>query len=272
MADEANDSSRDLLDMAPVFALDAVTPDERRELAERLAEADPEVVERFDAEVREVHETLAAMSAGTATEPPPELRVRLLDLVHAELTAKTPAEKTHTERPGEPEATEAPRAEDDHLPPPVSLNERRQARRRNFLLAAAAAVIVAIGGVVVAGQWQTTSEPGTSERVFAAEDVRTSSGELDGGGTATVVFSKEEDAGVLVMNNVAPPAEGSVYQMWLVGPEGMEPAGTMTPDDVAPSTTAVLEDISGATALAFSVEPTGGSTQPTAIFAQLPLD
>ncbi len=46
----------------------------------------------------------------------------------------------------------------------------------------------------------------------------------------------------------------------------------MTPDDVAPSTTAVLEDISGATALAFSVEPTGGSTQPTAIFAQLPLD
>ncbi|WP_418345198.1 anti-sigma factor [Rhodococcus pyridinivorans] len=272
MADEANDSSRDLLDMAPVFALDAVTPDERRELAERLAEADPEVAERFGVEVREVREVLAAMSAGTATEPPPGLRVRLLDLVHAELTAKTPAEKTHTERPGDPEATEAPRAEDDHPPPPVSLDERRQARQRNFLLAAAAAVIVAIGGVVVAGQWQNTSEPGTSERVFAAEDVRTSSGELDGGGTATVVFSKEEDAGVLVMNNVAPPAEGSVYQMWLVGPEGMEPAGTMTPDDVAPSTTAVLEDISGATALAFSVEPTGGSTQPTAIFAQLPLD
>ncbi|APE11290.1 anti-sigma factor [Rhodococcus sp. 2G] len=272
MADEANDSSRDLLDMAPVFALDAVTPDECRELAERLAEADPEVAERFGVEVREVREVLAAMSAGTATEPPPGLRVRLLDLVHAELTAKTPAEKTHTERPGDPEATEAPRAEDDHPPPPVSLDERRQARQRNFLLAAAAAVIVAIGGVVVAGQWQNTSEPGTSERVFAAEDVRTSSGELDGGGTATVVFSKEEDAGVLVMNNVAPPAEGSVYQMWLVGPEGMEPAGTMTPDDVAPSTTAVLEDISGATALAFSVEPTGGSTQPTAIFAQLPLD
>ncbi|SUE16130.1 anti-sigma-K factor RskA [Rhodococcus gordoniae] len=268
MANEANDSSRDLLDMAPGFALDAVTPGERREIAEQLAEADAEVVSRFTAEVREIHETLAAMSAGTATEPPPALRVRLLDLVHAELAAKTSVEES-----GAPEATEAPETvEDDVLPPPVSLDERRRARRRNFLLAAAAAVIVAVGGVVVAGQWSAPSGPATSERVFAAEDVRTSSGSLEGGGTATVVFSKEEDAGVLVMNNVAPPAEGSVYQMWLVGPEGMEPAGTMTPADVAPSTTAVLEDISGATALAFSVEPTGGSTQPTAIFAQLPLD
>ena len=56
MADEANDSSRDLLDMAPVFALDAVTAEERREIAARLAEADPEVSERFDTEVREVHD------------------------------------------------------------------------------------------------------------------------------------------------------------------------------------------------------------------------
>ena len=263
MANETNDSSRDLLDMAPGFALDAVTPGERQEISERLADADPEVVAQFAAEVREIHETLAAMSAGTATEPPPELRVRLLDLVHAEVTA---------ERPVEDRRDTPPSAEDDTAPPPISLDERRRNRRRNFLLAAAAAVIVAIGGVVVAGQWSMQSETATSERVFAAEDVRTSSGVLDGGGTATVVFSKEEDAGVLVMNNVAPPAEGSVYQMWLIGPEGMQPAGTMTPEDVAPSTTAVLEDISGATALGFSVEPTGGSIQPSAIFAQLPLD
>ncbi|WP_241383476.1 anti-sigma factor [Rhodococcus sp. CH91] len=264
MANETNDSSHDLLDMAPGFALDIVAPGERREIADRLAEADPEVAERFTTEVREIHETLAAMSAGTATEPPPELRVRLLDLVRAELTAKTSTEDR--QETGSPESVE-----DDAVTPPVSLDERRRGRRRNFLLAAAAAVIVAIGGVVVAGQWSTESAPATSERVFAAEDVRTSSGVLEGGGTATVVFSKEADAGVLVMNNVAPPAEGSVYQMWLLGPDGAQAAGTMTPEDVAPSTTAVLEDISGATALGFSVEPAGGSTEPSAIFAQLPL-
>ena len=45
----------------------------------------------------------------------------------------------------------------------------------------------------------------------------------------------------------------------------------MTPGDVTPSTTAVLEDISDATALGFSVEPTGGSTQPSRDLRALPL-
>lgn len=244
-----DDHESDLLDIAPEFALDALTPHQRDEVAARLAEADPAVAARFAAEVREIHETLAAMSEATATEPPPHLRERLLRIIEDE----------HRSDPGT-------------VPPVTSLDDRRNQRRRNFLLAAAAAVVIAVGGVVVASQWSSDQGPVTSERVFAANDVRTSSGTLDGGGTATVVFSKAEDAGVLVMNNVAPPSEGTVYQMWLMGPDGAQSAGTMTPDDVAPSTTAVLEDLSGATALGFSVEPTGGSTQPTAIFAQLPLD
>jgi anti-sigma-K factor RskA len=41
---------------------------------------------------------------------------------------------------------------------------------------------------------------------------------------------------------------------------------------VAPSTTAVLRDLDGSQALAFTVEPGSGSTQPTSpIFAKLPL-
>lgn len=256
----AHENYDDLLDMAPVFALDAVTPAERDQIEAQLAEAETEIAERFAAEVRDIHETLAVMSAATATEPPPALRERLL----AEIAED--ASTGHTEPAPEPEA-------DAPAPPPVSLDERRrQSQRRNFLLAAAAAVVIAVGGIIVAGQWTSTPDRPASERVFAAEDVRTSSGQLDGGGTVTVVFSQSEEAGVLVMNNVAPPAEGTVYQMWLLGPEGAQPAGTMTPEDVAPSTTAVLEEISGATALGFSVEPAGGSTQPTAIFAQLPLE
>jgi anti-sigma-K factor RskA len=41
---------------------------------------------------------------------------------------------------------------------------------------------------------------------------------------------------------------------------------------VAPSTTAVLPDLGDSNVLAFTVEPGGGSSQPTSpIFAQLPL-
>jgi anti-sigma-K factor RskA len=77
---------------------------------------------------------------------------------------------------------------------------------------------------------------------------------------------------VLVMNNVAPPEAGTVYQMWLVNDEGPHSAGTMDAKAVAPSTTAVLPDLGSSKALAFTVEPGTGSAQPTTpVFAELPL-
>jgi anti-sigma-K factor RskA len=112
----------------------------------------------------------------------------------------------------------------------------------------------------------------TAQEVFGAPDVRTISGEIPGGGTATLVFSRDRDAGVLVMNNVAPPSAGTVYQMWLVGNEGAHSAGVMDAKAVSPSTTAVLPDLGDSTALAFTVEPGEGSPQPTGdVFAKLPL-
>lgn len=259
----ALENDRDLLEMAPVIALDAVAPDERDEVSAQLDDATPDTAARFAADVREIRETLAAMSAATATEPPAGLRNRLLDLVAADAPGGRSAEPTA------PEDTDRAGGGSSDV---VSLEERRrQNRRRNFLFAAAVAVVIALGGVVVANQWSQTTESPLAERVLAADDVRTTTGTLEGGGAVTVVFSQEAGAGVLVMNNVAPPADGTVYQMWLIGPEGPQSAGTMAPADVAPSTTALLEDISGATAVGFSVEPTGGSTAPSSIFAELPL-
>jgi hypothetical protein len=80
------------------------------------------------------------------------------------------------------------------------------------------------------------------------------------------------NAGVLVMNDVPPPAPGTVYQMWLVSPSGASLAGTMDAEAVAPSTTAVLENLGQSTKLAFTVEPASGSTRPTGqLIAELPL-
>ena len=60
--------------------------------------------------------------------------------------------------------------------------------------------------------------------------------------------------------------------MWLVGAKGPQSAGTMDAKDVAPSTTAVLPDLGDSQTLAFTVEPPGGSAQPTSPpFAKLPL-
>ena len=108
--------------------------------------------------------------------------------------------------------------------------------------------------------------------MFSASDVHTVSGAIPAGGTATVVFSRDRNAGVLVMNDVPPPSPGTVYQMWLVSDDGATSAGTMDANAVAPSTTAVLADLHGSKKLAFTVEPGTGSTKPTgALIAELPL-
>lgn len=234
----------DFMDLATPYALHAMPQAESDLIDRQLADA-PELIARaFADEVRAVREVAARMSAATAVEPPEHLRVKLLAAISRETTAPLPA------IPADP--------------------ERRN--WRSIVLSAAAALIV--GLVVVGIGWAIRPEPKptTAEQVFAAKDVRTVSGDIPTGGTATVVFSRERNAAVLVMNNVAPPESGTVYQMWLVGADGAQSAGTMDAGAVSPSTTAVLPDIANSNALAFTVEPGSGSAQPTTpVFASLPL-
>ena len=77
------------------------------------------------------------------------------------------------------------------------------------------------------------------------------------------MFSRDRNAGVLVMNNVPPPSPGTVYQMWLIDAKGPTSAGTMDTAAVAPSTKATLDHLGASTTLAFTVEPGTGSPQPT---------
>lgn len=206
----------------------------------QLSHVPPPVAIAFADEVRAVRETMAKMSAATAQEPPSQLRERLLAAVGGEARV---------------------------------IEMRPQSTRwRTAALAAAAAVAIGLGAIGVGIAVRPEPKPSAAEQIFAAKDVRTVSGAIPTGGTATVVFSRERNAAVLVMNNVEPPAPGTVYQMWLVGAKGPESAGTMDAAAVAPSTTAVLPDLHGSTALAFTVEPSGGSSTPTTpAFAELPL-
>jgi anti-sigma-K factor RskA len=227
----------DLLDLATPYALHAMPESELAETERRVAAAPPEVAKAFADEVRAVRETMAVMSAATAVEPPDQLRSRVL----AEVSA------------------------------PV-VRELRPKRWQRAALAAAAALVIGLGALAVGLTLRPTPTPSMAEQVLAAPDVRTVSGEIPGGGTATVMFSRAKDAGVLVMNNVPPPKPGTVYQMWLVGDKGPRSAGMMDANAVTPSTTAMLGDLGTSHMLAFTVEPSGGSARPTApMLAELPL-
>lgn len=224
----------ELLELATPYALNAVSDDERADIDRRVAAAPSPVAAAFNDEVRAVRETMAVVSAATTAEPPAHLRTAILDATKPEV--------------------------------------RRQSRWRTAAFASAAAIAVGLGAFDLGVLTRPSPPPTVAEQVLTAPDVRTVSRPL-GAGTATVVFSRDRNTGLLVMNNVAPPSRGTVYQMWLLGEaKGPRSAETMGTAAVTPSTTATLTDLGASTALAFTVEPGTGSPQPTGtILAELPL-
>ncbi|MDE1669473.1 RskA family anti-sigma factor [Nocardia gipuzkoensis] len=68
----------ELLDLAYPYAMDAVAEIERRRIENRLARADSGTAAAFAGAVRGIRETLAALSAAGAVEPPPTLESKIL--------------------------------------------------------------------------------------------------------------------------------------------------------------------------------------------------
>lgn len=236
-------SPEELLTLATPYALHALSDHEVDDIDRRLRDASPDVAEAFRAEVRAVRETMAVIAEATAVEPPPELRAQVLNQI---------------QRGGGGAGVR-------------SIGPKRR-RWATVMLAAAAVAAVGLGALGVGVAMRPSASESTTDQIFAAPDVRTVSGDIPGGGTATLVFSRERDSGVLVMNNVTPPKPGTVYQMWLVASDGPHSAGTMDAGAVTPSTTAVLPDLGSSRSLAFTIEPPGGSKEPTTpAFAELPL-
>ena len=231
-------SPDELLDLAVPYALDALPETERDAVESGLATAGRTVADAFYDEVRAVRETMAVVSAAGAEEPSAELRGRVLSAVAGD----------NVRNLGSP-------------------------RLRSVWLSAAAALTIGLTAVGIGvSQRPAAPQPSTAQQVFAASDVHTISGAIPAGGTATVVFSRARNAGVLVMNDVPPPSPGTVYQMWLVGEGGATSAGTMDATAVSPSTTAELTNLGDSKKLEFTVEPGSGSTQPTGqVIAELPL-
>ena len=223
----------ELLELATPYALNAISDSERAAIDRQLAAAPTTVAGAFNDEVRAVRETMAVISAATAAEPPDLLRAAVLAGVQSDTA--------------------------------------RRSRWRTAVLAAAAAIVVALAAFGVGVALRPPPTPATAEQIMAAPDVRSVSADV-AGGKATVVFSRDKNAGMLLLNNVPPPSLGTVYEMWLVGDKGPVSAGTMDTAAVTPSTTHMFTDLGHSSVLAFTVEPGNGSPQPTGkIFAKLSL-
>jgi anti-sigma-K factor RskA len=225
-------------ELKDAFVLGALPEEERRELEEYLAEH-PE----RQAEIDELG-TVAGLLALSPQEqePPPELRRRIMDTVEAEAGRHRVESRSWLARMRE------------------SLGVRRLA------LGAAAAMLV-IGlfswNLILQGEIQNLQGRVQSLQSQPQEPQMV---ELGGAGTEqgarAELVTLEGDRAVLVVENMPPVPEGKTYQIWVIEDDVPKPSGLFDPkqDSVA----AVVEHpLDEADAVAVTVEPEGGSPQPT---------
>lgn len=147
-------------------------------------------------------------------------------------------------------------------PTVVALNQSRF-RRTLPRLAMAAAFLVGAGGV---GGYLSERDQVSDIRadqaaivaVMSASDSTTIDRTFDGGGHVRLVSSDEVNAAFIVASDLPSLEGGKVYQVWTVKGDAPTSQGVF-----ATSGSMVMEDLDGADRIAITVEPKGGSKQPT---------
>ena len=238
-------TTTDLHRLTGAYALHALSDEESVAFERHLAGC-----EACAQEAAELSATAARLGLAVATTPAAGLRAQVLRRIGA----------VRQETPG--------RVGQAH---PVLAGLRARTLSR-WALAACLAAAAALGGTAV---WQhqraedardqardavrTTDEIAA---VLAAPDATTRAAALTGGATGTVVVSRGQDRAVFVVSGMARPADGKVYQLWFDDGGTMRSAGLMDPSR---SDQAVLlrGGVDGASGMGVTLEPDGGSQQPT---------
>ncbi|UED87232.1 anti-sigma factor [Streptomyces profundus] len=223
--------------LSGAYALNAVSDEERARFERHLRRC-----EACAHEVAELAETAGRLGVAAARVPPRAMRETVLRRIGSV-----------------------------RQEPPAGLVRRLTPRMSRFALAACLAAAVLAGTTV--WQWQEAerAREGVERaerhadaltRVLAAPDARITTGELPGGGTATVVLSPGHDQAAFLASGLPEPPADRVYQLWFDDAGTMRPAGLLDP---AAGDSALLMDgrVDGAGGMGITVEPSGGSPQPT---------
>jgi anti-sigma factor RsiW len=238
-------TATDLHRLTGAYALHALPGDERAAFERHLAGCEACALETV-----ELREAAARLGLAVAGRPAPELREQVLSRITT-VRQQTPHTSSRT------------------LPARAGLWARRLSR---LTLAACLAAVAALGGTTV---WQHQQAQDARDRahraaqvsneiaaVLAAPDARTLAAELTGGATGSVTVSRSRDRAVFAVSGMPAAPDGKIYQLWFDDHGAMRSAGLM---DRGRSQQAVLMKgaVDGATGMGVTVEPVGGSEQPT---------
>lgn len=247
------------------YSLHALPEDERLAFEQHL-----EGCQACREEVAGLQAAAAQLGRAAAVTPPAGLREEILRRV-----ALTPQDEPARAREVPAPPRQAPAAAPEPVPATPTAGGQAPAWSRRLprlaLAASVAAVLACLG--VATWQYREAQDARTATRhsqehqeevarVLTAPDVRLETQKMRGGGTATVAVSRSEDAATLAVSGLPSLPAGKVYEAWFIEDGQPVPAGLLSRD---PGRRLTLLDgpVDDATAVALSVEPTGGSEQPT---------
>ncbi|MEO5982747.1 MAG: anti-sigma factor [Pedococcus sp.] len=239
--------SADVHSLVGAYAVDAIDEQERAVFERHLAEC----LECAD-EVSSLRAAAASLSLVSEVTPPAAMRAAVLAGI-----------RTVRPLPALEQPEPSPSAQPADLPSNVIPMRRRPVA--SWLVGAAAAVALITGGIAWS-PWDNGPDKqifSASEQVLRAPDAQRVVHNVDGA-KVTIVRSPSLGKAVVVADNMPSAPDGKDFQMWFNQPnKGMVSAGVM-PHGAAPTVSVLMEgDASTALAAGITLEPAGGSPEPT---------
>ncbi|WP_374009802.1 anti-sigma factor domain-containing protein [Leifsonia sp. LS-T14] len=200
-------------------------------------------------------------------EPRPELKAALFAKLAT--TPQLPAQDAVARDDVEPAVAPVALAAAPVPGPAERAAQRRWFQRPALLLgAAAAAVVLFIGGAFVGSALSgnngfTSQQASALAQINAAADVQHATAKVEGGGTATLVWSGELGRSALVANDLPQLPDSKTYELWYIRDGQAVPAGTMEPANSGSTWRVLAGEMAAGDTVGVTVEPRGGSTKPT---------
>lgn len=239
--------------LAAPYALDALEPGERRRFEKHL-----DTCARCAAEVRALAEDAVRLAWSTAAPAPAALRERVLAAVRATPQEPAPAREHTPQLP--------PHVWGAQPPPGRARRPRARPLFVPFATATAAAALVVAGLFAVQAD-RTRDELDASRaqareiaHVLSAPDARAAGGTDASGGNIGVIASASEGRAVVTLSGYRKPPGGHVRQLWVMRSHAQPRSLGLFKGDTPLIATGLGRS---SKSLAVTVEPDGGSAQPT---------
>jgi anti-sigma-K factor RskA len=235
----------DLHSLSGAYALDALEPGaERDRFTRHLSRC-----QSCASEVRGFREVATALAFATAAEPPAGLRDRVL----------------------------AAAARTRQQPPEVAGGSHARPRRTRAgvpwvpwlsgVVATASIVVAVLFGFAQAHTQdelnQVRAENQAISLLLSAPRAKLLTYPVTNGGEATVVLAADRHELAVVTTGLPALPAGKVYQLWLIGKPTITSAGLLPPAKDGQTPAVLATGVVKGDALGLTVEPAGGSAQPT---------